>query len=110
MSHYKGLAVAYRYCENALGQRTTGAPHGRPLLKQQDGRVGDPQDFFDKMNAEFGFTLDATATARRKVCALLGEGPARNPALARSWSASSPRESTRDGGTTSFVTPTKLVI
>jgi len=25
VSHYKGLAVAYRYSENTLGQRTTGA-------------------------------------------------------------------------------------
>ena len=28
-----------------------------------------PQDFFDKMNAEFGFTLDAAATAENAKCA-----------------------------------------
>jgi phage N-6-adenine-methyltransferase len=31
--------------------------------------VADPQDFFDQLDAEFGFTLDAAATAENAKCA-----------------------------------------
>ena len=69
-----------------------------------------PQDFFDKMNAEFGFTLDAAATAENVKCARYLAKVLRGIRAGAVVVCLVPRESTRDGGTTSFVTPTKLVI
>jgi len=58
---------------------------------------GTPQSFFDALNAEFHFDLDAAADARNKKCELyFGQGGIANDALEEDWGGE---------GTTVFLNP-----
>ena len=96
--------MASLFRENALGQRATGAlawPSTSQAARRSSGRPCRTF-FFDKMNAEFGFTLvrrerrPKNAKCARYLAQVLAEGSRR---WRGSSAASSPRgKSTRDGG------------